>query len=149
MAIKRKYKYTKKTGRPAKYTEVEVMEAKIQAYFDDCPDKRQSVFEGVILNIPCPTVTGLALYLGFVNRGSMYDYAKDGKFSNTIKKAIARIERVYESMLHGSSPTGAIFALKNFGWADKQIVATGDLSDNKFRDEFFGITTGKTGDKDD
>ena len=31
----------------------------------------------------------------------------------------------YEKALHGRSPTGAIFALKNFGWTDKQDV---DLS---------------------
>ena len=28
----------------------------------------------------------------------------------------------YEKALHGRSPTGAIFALKNFGWTDKQDV---------------------------
>ena len=28
----------------------------------------------------------------------------------------------YEKALQGRSPTGAIFALKNFGWTDKQDV---------------------------
>jgi len=28
----------------------------------------------------------------------------------------------YEKALQGHSPTGAIFALKNFGWRDKQDV---------------------------
>ena len=32
------------------------------------------------------------------------------------------MEREYEKRLHGTAPTGAIFALKNFGWRDRQDV---------------------------
>jgi hypothetical protein len=67
-----------------------------------------------------PTITGLAYDLGFESRQSFYDYEKAGAHSYTIKRARLRIESAYEQRLHGNSPTGAIFALKNFGWVDKQ-----------------------------
>jgi hypothetical protein len=76
--------------------------------------------------VPCPTVTGLALYLGFCDRQSMYDYQEKPNFSCTIKRARTFIEHEYEKMLHNGQCTGAIFALKNMGWADKtQTELTG------------------------
>ena len=99
-------------GRPAKYNSPEEMQRLIDEYFNDCPDK--------IGETPAPTITGLALHLGFVNRASMYDYESKPEYTNTIKLAKAKMERVYELILaYGKSPTGAIFALKNFGWTDK------------------------------
>ena len=68
------------------------------------------------------TITGLALELGFESRQSIYDYEKNGKFSYTIKKARLRVENFYEENLMGDHTAGAIFALKNFGWADNQNV---------------------------
>lgn len=68
------------------------------------------------------TITGLALYLGFESRQSIYDYEKNGKFSYTVKRARLRIEHEYEKKLHGVNATGPIFALKNFGWRDQQNV---------------------------
>jgi hypothetical protein len=62
------------------------------------------------------------LWLGFESRQSFYDYEKEGEFSYTIKKARLRIEERYEQRLHGNSPAGAIFALKNFGWTDRQEI---------------------------
>ena len=32
------------------------------------------------------------------------------------------MEMEYEKRLHGNNPTGAIFALKNFGWPDRQQI---------------------------
>ena len=66
-----------------------------------------------------PTITGLALFLGFNSRQSMLDYEKKEEFSCTIKNARLRIEHEYEKQLHLDKCTGAIFALKNFGWKDK------------------------------
>lgn len=65
-----------------------------------------------------PTITGLALFLGFESRQSFYDYKKKEEFSYTIKKAALMIESKYEQSLWGGKPTGAIFALKNLGWND-------------------------------
>lgn len=69
-----------------------------------------------------PTITGLALYLGFASRQSLYDYEKRGEYSYIIKNARLRVEKGYELRLHGNNPTGSIFALKNMGWYDKQEI---------------------------
>jgi hypothetical protein len=69
-----------------------------------------------------PTWSGLALYLGFESRQSLEDYKKKPEFSYPIKKALLRIEQIYEANLHKGNPAGSIFALKNFGWKDKQEV---------------------------
>ena len=44
------------------------------------------------------------------------------EFSYTIKRARLLIEILYEEQLQKGSPTGAIFALKNFGWKDRQEI---------------------------
>jgi len=70
-----------------------------------------------------PTVTGLALHLGFCNKSSLYDYAEKDGFSNPIKKAISRIEKYHEiKVAYGDKCVGNIFVLKNFGWKDSQSI---------------------------
>lgn len=69
--------------------------------------------------IPAITITDLCLYLGFADRYSFYDYESMPAFSHTIKRCRTFIEREYEEQLRFGNPTGAIFALKNFGWRDK------------------------------
>lgn len=69
-----------------------------------------------------PTWTGLAIYLGFESRQSLQDYKEKPDFAYSIKKALIRIENQYEKALLTKSPVGPIFALKNFGWKDKQEV---------------------------
>lgn len=101
--------------RPLKYKTVQELEAAIDDYFE----RRHGVA------VP-PTVAGLALWLGFEDRQSIYDYKDRPAFSCTIKKAIMRIEEFAETQLlsgEGSS-TGAIFWLKNHGWKDKTEVDT-------------------------
>ena len=68
-----------------------------------------------------PTVAGLALYLGFSSRFSLYDYKERPEFSHTIKTAIERIEDYAEQIIltNGASATGAIFWLKTHRWTDK------------------------------
>jgi hypothetical protein len=74
----------------------------------------------IVMSNP-PTISGLALHLGFMDRQSIYDYAKrNDEFSCTIKKAIMRIEEYAEAHLYMGKPTGAIFWLKNHKWIDKQ-----------------------------
>lgn len=69
-----------------------------------------------------PTVTGLALALGFCDKSSLYDYAKKEEFSHSIKKALLIVENGYEKALRGEAAAGPIFALKNFDWKDKHEV---------------------------
>lgn len=44
------------------------------------------------------------------------------EFTHTIKRARAFMEKEYEKLLRAGNCTGAIFALKNFGWTDKQEI---------------------------
>ncbi len=98
-------------GRPPKYSDVEKLSDSIDKYFKICEEKKRN-----------PSITGLALYLGFESRQSFYDYEKNEEYSYTIKKARLRIENMYEEKLLSNTVTGAIFALKNLGWSDKQEI---------------------------
>lgn len=66
------------------------------------------------------TWTGMALHLGFYGRQELDNYAEYEGFSDAVKRAKQTVALAYEERLHGNSPTGAIFALKNMGWSDKQ-----------------------------
>lgn len=128
-----------KTGRPLKYNTAEEMQIHIDEYFEKCQPKPYLNDEGKplldgkgnpIIELNPPTITGLALHLGFVNRASMYDYEERGEFSNTVKKARTRCENWLEvNGLAGKTPPAmAIFALKNYGWTDRQdLNHTGNI----------------------
>jgi hypothetical protein len=92
------------TPKPT-YTKEE-LERSIQSYFDQNPQK--------------PTVTGLAHFLGFESRQSLYDYKCREETSYTIKRAILKIESIHEERLYDPNSTGSIFWLKNRDWSDKQ-----------------------------
>jgi len=74
------------------------------------------------ISVPVPTITGLCYYLGFESRQSFYDNEKRDGFSYTVKRARLFIEKEYEEQLQTGNTIGAIFALKNFGWFDKQTL---------------------------
>jgi hypothetical protein len=69
-----------------------------------------------------PTITGLTLALGFCDKSTLYDYAKKPEFTHPIKRAMLIVEHGYEKALRENNATGPIFALKNFGWVDKQNI---------------------------
>ena len=105
-------------GQPAKYSSPEELKQKADEYFTE------AIKEGWKI-----TVTGLALWLGFVSRQSIYDYEKHGEFSYIIKNARMKVENAYESRLYTGQAGGAIFALKNMGWKDKQeFEHSGEIS---------------------
>ncbi len=95
-------------GRPRLFSTPEEMQAKVDEYFAT-EDK--------------PTMTGMILFLGFVDRRSASDYEqRNDEYSPIIKNARARIEQLYESIIlyrKEGQVTGPIFALKQFGWTDK------------------------------
>lgn len=123
-------------GRPRKYADTEEDVNKfvnrIIEYFDYIQgdgEEEDVEIDGKMVTLtkwtikPQPaTITGLSLFLGFCDKSSFYDYKKRPMFSHSIKRATSLIERSYEMGLSGKTPTGAIFALKNFGWKDKQEV---------------------------
>ena len=69
-----------------------------------------------------PTITGMALHLGFCSRQSFYDYEKRGGFSYIIKAARSFMEQKHEENLFNPACTGSIFWLKNAEWSDKQEI---------------------------
>lgn len=115
-------------GRPAFYKTPEEMQAKIDEYFEtkcktilirDEYGKPLVTSKGIpVVELNPPTVAGLALFLGFDDRRSLYDYKDKPEFTHTIKKAISRVEEYAEKQLTTGGATGAIFWLKNHGWAD-------------------------------
>lgn len=108
-------------GQPRYLSSPDELQKAINEYFNNCPDKKYYITKtGDRIELPVPTISGLAYYLGFEDRQSMYDYEKIEGYSCILKKARLLIERKYEQMLENSSPAGAIFALKNMGWKDAQ-----------------------------
>jgi len=101
-------------GRPRKFTDVELMQEKIDQYFLDCDERKVKY-----------TVPGLAWALGFVSRMSVWEYGKHPEFTDTIKGAMLKIEiqRAEDLVTEVTNPTGKIFDLKNnFGWKDEKYL---------------------------
>jgi len=93
-----------KVGRPLAYQSADELRISIDDYFD--LDSK-------------PTLAGLAYHLG-ISRSTLYLYDDKEQFSDIIKRARERIERVYETrLIYENNPTGVIFALKNMSWKDK------------------------------
>ena len=95
-------------GRPLKFNTVEELKEKAEVYFSSTPREEW-------------TITGLALALE-TSRNTLCEYEGKDEFSNTIKKYKDMVENSYELSLRKHGKTGDIFALKNFGWRDKQEV---------------------------
>lgn len=113
-------------GRPPMFTDPKEVEDLVHEYFEKGV-KMKTVIVGppnarYSVEVAVPTITGLCLYLGFESRQSFYAYEQKPEFSYTIKKARLFIENEYEEMLQAGNVAGAIFALKNFGWTDKQEI---------------------------
>lgn len=115
------------TGRPLKYKTPEAMQEAIDAYFHDCEFGEDG---NPREHIKPPTVSGLAYYLGFLDRKAISEYGLRDEFSDTIKKARMRIEQYLETRLTSNAVAGIIFNLKNnFGWKDKsEIEHSGSLA---------------------
>jgi len=104
-------------GRPLRFQSVEELEKLIQAYFDDVQSKAIVLEDGKVIQEPL-TITGLALALN-TTRQVLMDYQERDEFTDTIKRAKTVIENFAEKRLFGNNSTGAIFALKNYGWKDQ------------------------------
>lgn len=98
-------------ARPRKIKSVKQFENKAESYFNECEAKDEPI-----------TLTGLIRAVGLACRDSLDEYGRREEFSYSVKRAKLRCEHEYEKALHGPHPTGAIFALKNFGWSDRQDV---------------------------
>lgn len=119
-------------GRPPKYRNAEEIEEKIEAYFQECEgtpllDDAGSVQTDrygapIIIGRKPPTMTGLALALGFSSRQSLLNYQGKKQFVDTITRAKSFIEAYAEERLFDRDGVqGAKFSLiNNFkGWREK------------------------------
>lgn len=120
-------------GRPPKYKNREEIQILIDKYFDECngipyldeQGKPVMTEKGDIVykKMPKPpTVTGLALALGFNSRQGLLNYQGKREFNDTITRAKTYIEEYAEQRLFDREGVqGAKFSLiNNFkGWSDK------------------------------
>jgi hypothetical protein len=114
------------SGRDPFFQTVEEFDSKVDEYFNS-GIRTKTIWVGKgehaqEIEVPVPTITGLCLFMGFCSRQSFYDYGKKDVFSYSVKRAGSFIEREYEEQLQVGNTTGAIFALKNMGWKDRQEI---------------------------
>lgn len=120
-------------GRPPKYTKAEIMQYKINKYFESCfvpsrNKKGEILFDekGKVIKIQVRpfTVSGLADALD-MSRQSLLNYSEKEEFFDTIMRAKRKCEVYAEEMLFDKNSTnGAKFSLANNfeGWREKQEV---------------------------
>lgn len=125
-------------GRPPKYTSADEIQELIDKYFIDCDGHTELDSDGnaicdknglpIIVGAKPPTVTGLALALGFNTRLALINYQGKREFANTITRAKTYIEEYAERRLFDrDGVNGAKFSLiNNFkGWSDKSDINLG------------------------
>lgn len=91
-------------GRPLKYTPTE-LESLMNDYFKVTPKEEW-------------TITGLALAIG-TTRELLLEYKDREEFADSLSHAYMMVHNSYEIGLRKRGNAGDIFALKNFGWKDK------------------------------
>lgn len=100
-------------GRPRKIKSPEEFDRLVDSYIDMCRKNDEPVL-----------LIGMVLALGLTSKEAFYNYGSEyAEFSESVKRARSLVELEYEKRLNvNSSAAGPIFALKNFGWKDKQEV---------------------------
>lgn len=135
-----------KGGRPLKYKTPEEMQERIDWYFEavkgngnpEAPRADLTQNESFMLfwndtTDLFPSITGLALALGFTTRDSLINYEnRSDEFFDTVKRAKLRVENAIEQRLFHNNATGSIFNLKNnFSWEDANTTKhDGELNIN-------------------
>lgn len=101
-------------GRPRAIPSPEEFDARVDGYIDLCKQAGEPIL-----------LTGMILALGLTSKEAFYNYETYEGFSDSVKRARMLVEMEYEKRLNmAPSATGPIFALKNFGWKDKQEIET-------------------------
>lgn len=102
------------------------LEKKINDYFEFGANQREIVMQTgknkYTKTVFIYTLTGLCLYCGFNDKTHFFQLERNNAYKDIIKKARTKIEQIYEENLQVSGNSANIFALKNFGWVDKQEV---------------------------
>lgn len=121
----------KEVGRKPMYKTPEEMQAVIDAYFEECEGRMIIDEDGkpmcdkygkpIIADARPPTITGLALALGFTSRQALLNYQAKKAFVDTVTRAKSRIEAYTEARLFDRDGVqGAKFSLANNfkGWGN-------------------------------
>lgn len=124
-----------KVGRPPMYKSAEEMQKIIDSYFEECKGRLLTDDEGVVMrdkygipifvDVKPPTITGLALALGFNSRQALLNYQEKDEFNDTITRAKAKVEQYAEERLFDKDgANGAKFSLANnfSGWKEKKEI---------------------------
>jgi hypothetical protein len=124
-----------KGGRPPVYTTKEEMQEKVDAYFKECKGRLLMIDEAtvardkygipIVIDSKPPTITGLALALGFTSRQALLNYQAKDEFVDTITRAKSMVECYAEERLYDKDgANGAKFNLANNfeGWKEKQQI---------------------------
>lgn len=120
-------------GKIPRYKTPEEIQEKVDAYFEECKGTLLKDHNGdpiltrwgdpVFLDKRPPTITGLALALGFKTRGGLLSYQAKKEFADVILTAKSRVELYNEEMLYSRDGSkGAMFNLsRNFrGWKEEK-----------------------------
>ena len=99
-----------KRGKPLRYETVEAFDAAIDEYFKKCEGEYLKDEKGKLIRdkngIPIktgerpPTMTGLALHLGFTSRQAFLNYKYRSEYFDSYSRARARCEDYAESRLY-------------------------------------------------
>lgn len=124
-----------KVGRPPMYKTKKELQEKIDSYFEECKGRILYYDDGkmirdkygfpLIIDARPPTITGLALHLGFTSRQALLNYQAKEEFVDTITRAKSRVECYAEERLYDKDgANGAKFNLANNfeGWKEKQQI---------------------------
>ncbi|MEN8721170.1 MAG: terminase small subunit [Oceanococcaceae bacterium] len=102
-------------ARPRKIKSAKEFDRLVDDYVTKCKEDGEPI-----------TWTGMALGIGLLSRNSIDEYATYPGFSHSVKRAKTFVENAYERNLHGASPAGSIFALKNMKWSDRRELSGPD-----------------------
>lgn len=116
-------------GRPLKFQTVDEIKKIADKYFAETPKDLW-------------TITGLALALD-TTRDVLIDYQEKDEFSYTIKKYKQMVHNAYEEDLRKKGRSGDIFALKNFGWRDRQETTLTDTEGNSIQPVYVQFLDGE------
>ena len=115
-------KYVSNKRKKPKFRNPKEMEKKIEEYFDiwhNQVEEYEYDWEAVIK--ARPTLTWLALYLGFPNTEAFWKYKNEPKYAEIVARAYSCIEQYYEEHLLSKYTKWSSFALRNIGnWEQKE-----------------------------
>ena len=119
-SIPKKGSVMMRPGNDPMYKDPMEMFEKIQEYFKNGAEEKEVLIgrepNVKVLKKKVYTIIGLALYLGFSSRNSLYNYsAKNREFSDVITWGKSMVAKHYEGLLQsgGVSPAGMMFMLSN------------------------------------